>query len=1067
MRKLFSPNVALSDGARSQLAQALLRAQADSVRPVAFGLGVLYAVFALLHWLALPSEDSARMTFVAGLSALIYFAIYGYLRARVLPDAWVYPLSLTLYAGAVLNGVLHLYFSDDLLPSVGIALCLIGAGIFLLSRRWLAAALGLTLASWGWLVWTRAPLADAVYFSLLLGGATVIASLAFILRRRTLLRVETLRLDAQAHAAELERAVAAARRTEKSLHETEARYRNLVEQLPAATFIDALDANATTLYISPQIQAMTGYTPTEWMTNAQLWENILHSADRARVLEATRLHNESGVLFDQEYRLLARDGRVVWVHDKAVLVRDAQGKGLYSQGYLADITPRKLAEERARRREAILEAVSFAATAFLRAPRWEQQVDETLLRLGQAAQTSRVYIFESHTDAQGTLLTSIRYEWTAPGIMPLNQDGAFQNLPIIEAGYERWVTQFKMGLAVHGRIRDFPANERALSAQQQILSIATVPIFVGAEWWGCIGLDSCVEEREWSQAELDALQTAADMFGAAIQRERAEQTLAEARDQAVEASRLKSDFLAMMSHEIRTPLNSIVGMSELLLETGLTTEQRDYIKLARHAADALLVILNDILDFSKIEAGKLSLELVNFHLPDLMRMAQEVIEPQARAKGLNLRSELTRELPEHFIGDAGRIRQTLFNLLSNAIKFTMQGEIALTVRPILERAGASVSADTLWLRFEVRDTGIGLSESARARLFEPFMQADMSITRRFGGTGLGLAISKRLIELMGGEIGVESVEGMGSTFWFTLPLQVTQDDVRTFDASSQELGCADPAMTARISQVARVLVVEDNTTNQRLAQLQLSKLGIKNVSVARTGADALMALAGARRMGAPYTLILMDCQMPDMDGFETTRALRALEQADGRRVPIVAITANVMPGAREACLAAGMDDYLSKPVRLNMLQRVLARWHALPDAVAMRTDARRDVSAMAPLVTWDPATLENFRAMETAETAGATDQLLETFMAETGAQLEKMEAGLRDKDFESLRRAAHSIKGAAASLGAYELTARAAKIEELVKNQSDQGLAELLPDLRDEFERVKAALKMELQRKTR
>jgi Response regulators consisting of a CheY-like receiver domain and a winged-helix DNA-binding domain len=220
-------------------------------------------------------------------------------------------------------------------------------------------------------------------------------------------------------------------------------------------------------------------------------------------------------------------------------------------------------------------------------------------------------------------------------------------------------------------------------------------------------------------------------------------------------------------------------------------------------------------------------------------------------------------------------------------------------------------------------------------------------------------------------------------------------------------------------------------------------------------------------MGAPYTLILMDCQMPDMDGFETTRALRALEQADGRRVPIVAITANVMPGAREACLAAGMDDYLSKPVRLNMLQRVLARWHALPDAVAMRTDARRDVSAMAPLVTWDPATLENFRAMETAETAGATDQLLETFMAETGAQLEKMEAGLRDKDFESLRRAAHSIKGAAASLGAYELTARAAKIEELVKNQSDQGLAELLPDLRDEFERVKAALKMELQRKTR
>jgi PAS domain S-box-containing protein len=1067
MNESFSEPVAAVCLSRSQVQQALLRVQADSVRPVALGLGILYAAFTASHLVVLSPELGARMAVVAGLSAFFYFVVYWRLRTRVLPDEWVHPLSLTLYAVAILNSELHLYLSRDPLQSTNVALCIIGAGIFLLSRRWLTIAILVTLMSWFWIVSGVAPPAQIVHFVFLMLGAVVVAALAFLLRRRNLMRVETLRLEAQARAAELERAVEVARRTEQSLHETETRYRNLVEQLPAATFIDALDANATTLYISPQIYALTGYSPEEWIADPQLWEKILHPDDRARVMEMTRLHNESGVPFDLEYRMLARDGSTMWVHDKAVVIHDAQGKPLYSQGYLADITPRKLAEESVRRREAILEAVSFAAAAFLRAPQWEQHIDAVLARLGRAAETDRVYVFENYTDAQGTILTSERFEWSIAGIAPHLGDPAWQNVPIAKFGFQRWLDLLGAGKPVYGQVRDLPEAERVVLTRQNIHSIALMPIFVGAEWWGSIGFESCLREHVWSQAELDALETAASIFGAAIQRERSERALADARDEALEASRLKSEFLAMMSHEIRTPMNSIVGMSELLLETNLNVEQRDYAKLVRHSADALLQVLNDILDFSKIEAGKLSLELMDFHLPSLALLTQEIVRPQARAKGLVLRTALSADLPEHFVGDAGRIRQALLNLLSNAVKFTLRGEIVLSIHAANAAASATYGpGDIVRVVFEVRDTGIGLTEQARGRLFQPFTQADMSITRRFGGTGLGLVISKRLVELMGGEIGVESAPGVGSTFWFTLPLRVGEPEGWTLQAlAGGFFDAVDEAMTPLPFAVnGRVLLVEDNEMNRKLAQLQLSKLGIRNVTVVENGAAAVTAVRNAAAESAPFDLVLMDCQMPEMDGFAATRAIREWEQTTGLRMPIVALTANAMRGDREACLAAGMDDYLGKPLRLNMLRRVIERWLFL-------TESRPDIpqSAHAPplsasFVTLDPTALAKLRALETPETTGMVNNLVEAFMEETGAQLKLMDEGFLETDFEQVCRAAHSVKAGAASLGAYGLAARAAEIEAQAKTRTAGSLEELLPDCRDEFERVKAMLKLELRR---
>lgn len=1065
MDESLPENTAPQNLPRSRLQEALLHVQAESVPPVALGLGILYAAFAVSHLIVLSPEIAPRMALVSGLSAAFYLVVYGRFRRRTLREDWVYPLSMTLYAVAVLNSELHLFLSRDPLQSTNVALCIVGAGIFLLSRRWLAAALVVTLVSWAWIVVDVAPFVQVVHFAFMTLGALAVAVLAFMIRRRNLMRVETLRLEADEHTTELERAMAVARRTEKTLHETETRYRNLVEQLPAATFIDALDAHATTLYISPQVEALTGYSVQEWMSDPELWEKIVHPEDCARVLEMTRQHNETGAMFDLEYRLVARDGRIVWVNDKAVVVRDARGKGLYSQGYLADITPRKLAEESVHRREAILEAVSFAAAVFLRAPHWEQHIDAVLERLGRAAQTDRVYVFENHHNGDGALLGSERFEWAAGGIAPQIHNPAFQNVAIDESGYRRWAELLSEGIPVHGDTHDFPESERVLLEQRQTLSIALMPIFVGAEWWGTIGLDSSVQEHDWSQAELDALQIAANVFGAAIQRERAERALARARDQALEASRLKSEFLAMMSHEIRTPMNSVVGMSEFLLETGLNAEQREYAKLVRHAADSLLLILNDILDFSKIEAGKLTLALTEFHLPSLVLLTKEIVAPQAREKGLIVRAELSSELPENLIGDAGRIRQTLLNLLSNAVKFTLQGEIVLSVGPdAVATQKDCAPGETVFVRFAVRDTGIGLSEQARERLFQPFTQADMSITRRFGGTGLGLAISKRLVELMGGEIGIESKEGAGSTFWFTLPLQVGPEIAWMLDAPEEEpCAAGDGGETDRlpIFQNKHVLLVEDNESNQNLALLQLRKLGVVNVTSAMNGAEAVALLSGAVRTGMPYDIVLMDCQMPELDGFEATWRIRAMDREEERRVPIVAMTASATPGDREACLAAGMDDFLAKPVQINALRRVLERWHVLPATLRGASDPQ---SSRVPFGTLDSNALKNLRALETPDTPGAINRLLESFMEEAGAQFSAMDEGLLSGDYDRVRRAAHSIKGSAAALGALELAARAARIESLAAERTAAGLEELLPDFRDELERAKAALKMELQR---
>ncbi len=627
--------------------------------------------------------------------------------------------------------------------------------------------------------------------------------------------------------------------------------RLVVEAAPIAIVV--ADANGTIVLVNEQAVRLFGYGPGE-LLGASV-EVLLparfrsaHPALRGGYLAAPRTRAMGA---GRDLYGLRKDGTEVPIEIGLNPISTAQGR--FTLAAIADITERKNAEEHLR---LIVEGAPNASIVIDRAG------NITLVN----AQTERLFGYN-----RGELLGG-----PVDRLVPAALRGEHAAL---RAGYNLAPSARSMGAGrdLYGLRKD---------GSEVPLEIGLSPIRTPK---GDFVLASVVDITERKNAE----------------------ELRRQRDRALDASSLKSQFVATMSHELRTPLNAIIATAELLSGTALDEGQRAFVETIDESAEALLGIISSILDFSKIEAGKLDLETTAFELETLVENAAAVLAQQVRQKNLALHVYVAPAIPGVVRGDAHRLRQILLNLLSNAVKFTASGRIAVRALPV----EASISHAVV--RFEVQDSGIGIAPELVPKLFEPFVQADSSSSRRFGGTGLGLSICKRLVELMQGEIGVSEAPGGGALFWFTARFGRPQ-------AAGEESAGAPPLAAAdavRASSAAhKILVAEDNAGLREILVHQFARLG-GAATIVGNGREAVEALARE-----PFALVFMDCHMPEMDGFAATRAIRAAERGTGLHVPIVAMTANAFKEDREACLAAGMDDYLAKPVRLDDLRGIVERW---------------------------------------------------------------------------------------------------------------------------------------------
>jgi PAS domain S-box-containing protein len=780
------------------------------------------------------------------------------------------------------------------------------------------------------------------------------------------------------------------RRIEEALRESEERYRDLFDN--ASDMIHIVTTDGMIAYTNAAWRRTLGYSKEEVAGLPLL--AVIHPDDHERSMAQRErvLNGEHGTRVD--VRFLTKGGEIVVV-EGSLGSRIVHGVPVSTRGIFRNITERKRIEK------ALLESEAQFRSAFDFAPIGMALVSPE----GRWLQVNK---------ALCDILGFSEREMVATDFQSITHPDDLD----IDFGYIQQI--------VAGDIRSYQREKRYFHKDGHIVWVLLSASVVR---------DPKTDEVRYAISQIQDI----------TERKRAEFELAHARDAALQSAKRKSEFLANVSHEIRTPMNGIIGMTDLLLDTSQTPGQREYAGMIRTSAESLLTIINDILDFSKIEAGRMALENIDVDLRSIIDTTTAFLHHRARAGGIDLYSMVDADVPDDLRSDPVRVRQVLTNLVDNAIKFTEQGQVLVRVSMETEDSTHAV------IRFEVVDTGVGIDPETIGQLFQPFIQGDNSTTRRHGGTGLGLVISRKLVEMMGGEMGVESRQGSGSTFWFTVPFERgrSAEAQDTYASSVQLVGSNG---VGEFDSTLSILIAEDNEINQKVTLGQLSKLGF-NADVVANGAEAVRVVQNKH-----YDLILMDCQMPEMDGFQATEEIRRIQNGDVRTA-IIALTANAMQGARDRCLEAGMDGYITKPVKFEELRHVLNEWGlahvSVPDGTTL---ARRGTSLDHEIL--DPSALQMLKVMQ-EDAPEMLAQIVDLFICDAVPRLEGIRVALASDDCATLARISHKLNGSAAIFGAARLLPFLAELEERGHEGRLNGLGEVVDRVEEELGIVVRALERE------
>ncbi len=823
-----------------------------------------------------------------------------------------------------------------------------------------------------------------------------------------------------------------------ALEESEKRHRLLADN--AMDVIWTMDLTGRFTYVSPSVYKLRGFTPEEVMNETT--ENALTPESQefflkgiAQVQQAVQ---EGRVFNEVRYELEqpCKGGGTIWTEATISGIYSEKGDFIGILGVSRDISDRKRQETLLHYRHRFQLLVSEISTALIKANQKtiDQIMVHALKQIAHFFEIERSYILLF--DPEGRYM---KQAWVhrADHITP-----RIEQVKDIDFTRLKWWKQIldNRDVVYIPSLEHFPPEavmERKVFEELEIKTLIVLPLFTEEKTYGLLGIDAIDKTRVWDESDISLLRVLANIVADSITKVQAEKDLLVAKEQAETANKAKSEFLANMSHEIRTPLNGVIGFTELLQGTTLNPKQVQFAANALTSAKSLLAIINDILDFSKIEAGKMDLELIYTDLKGLIDEISDVLRLQAHSKGLELILSLDNDLPRYVLIDPVRLKQILLNLLSNAIKFTEKGEVELKISCLAKEEEAQT------LRFEVRDTGIGISPEQHEKLFKAFSQADTSTTRKYGGSGLGLIISNYLAKMMDSEILLRSEEQVGSTFYFDLNLKydpeykVAELDHLDSGASAQPLISLQDCLS---ESRANILVAEDNVMNTILIRALLRKL-LPNVNIieARDGEEVLSAMKSSS-----IDLILMDIQMPNLDGIQTARIIR---QELKQGVPIIALTAGALKSEEEKCLAAGMNDFMTKPVEQGELAEILGQY--LCKRLAMDSPTQPDPPPDNDVLDRDALLKRTFGNMALLE------EIISKGVPQINSYFTALEEAIQLSDYPEIRRNAHSIRGAALNLSLSNVARLAEKLE--LNPQTDtQGL---FIRVSAEWDQVQLALK--------